>query len=165
LLVHLLQSPEFWEGVALVLFFGLLVWLKVPAMAARAIDGHAVKIKDQLAEAENLRKEAERLLASIKEERVKAEKQAEEMLTEAEAQAKLIRAEAKKQLKEQVKRRAEIAQRKIAQAEAQATADVKAAAADLAAEMAEQVLSARIAGKSSDPLVERAIGEIPSKLS
>src|SRR5262249_17257404 len=119
----------------------------------------------QLAEAERLRKEAEGLLAGIRKEREAAEVQAKEMISEAEAQAKLIRDDARKALKEQVARRAEIAQRKIAQAEAQATAEVKAAAADLAAELAERVLTSRLAGAKSDPLVDQAIKDIPSKLS
>ena len=61
-------------------------------------------------------------------------------------------------------RRAEMAERKIAQAEAQAAADVKAAAVDLAAQAAEAVLAARLAGAKSDPLTDAAISQLGSKL-
>jgi F-type H+-transporting ATPase subunit b len=57
-----------------------------------------------------------------------------------------------------------MAERKIAQAEAQATADVKAAAVDLAAQSAEAILTARLAGLKSDPLVDAAIGQMAAKL-
>ena len=47
-----------------------------------------------------------------------------------------------------------MAERKIATAEAQAAADVKAAAGELAAQIAEQVLAARVKGQKTDPLVD-----------
>jgi F-type H+-transporting ATPase subunit b len=57
-----------------------------------------------------------------------------------------------------------MAERKIAQAEAQAAADVKSAAVDLAAQAAERILVARLAVGGSDGLVDAAIGQIGAKL-
>jgi F-type H+-transporting ATPase subunit b len=56
-----------------------------------------------------------------------------------------------------------MAERKIAQAEAQAAADVKSAAVDLAAQAAEQILVARLAWRLGR-LVDTAIGQIGAKL-
>jgi F-type H+-transporting ATPase subunit b len=58
-----------------------------------------------------------------------------------------------------------MAERRIANAEVQATAEVKAAAADLAAHIAETVLTARIATSKSDPLVDAALAQLPDKLN
>ena len=52
-----------------------------------------------------------------------------------------------------------------AQAEAQASAEVKAAAADLAAKSAEAVLAARLAGQAKDPLLDAAIAQIGDRLN
>ena len=165
-LMELFQDAEFWVGAAFVIFVGVLVWVGVPKAIAGMLDGRAQKVRDQLAEAERLRTEAEHLLASITKEREAAEKTAQEIVSNAKEQAKRLRgAQAKVQLEEQIKRRAEMAERKIAQAEAQAAAEVKAAAADLAAELAEKVLTVRMAQQGSDPLVDRAIKELPAKLS
>jgi F-type H+-transporting ATPase subunit b len=41
---------------------------------------------------------------------------------------------------------------------------VKAAAADLAAQMAETLLAQRLVGAKSDPLVDRAIAQLAGKL-
>jgi F-type H+-transporting ATPase subunit b len=57
-----------------------------------------------------------------------------------------------------------MAERKIAQAEAQAAADVKSAAVDLAAQAAERILVARLASGASDGLIDAAIGQIGTKL-
>lgn len=160
-----LSNPEFWVLVALVLFFGLLVVLKVlPGALFGALDAHAAKIKAELDEAQQLREEAQALLADVKAQRDEAERQAAGMIEAAKADAKRLAEEAKEKLEEQIKRRAEMAERKITQAEAQATADVKAAAVDLAALAAEAVLTARLSGLKSDPLVDAAIGQMGAKL-
>lgn len=160
-----LSNPEFWVLVALAIFFGLLVYLKVlPGALFGALDGYAAKIKAELDEAQQLREEAQALLADVKAQREESERQAVAMLDAAKADAKRLAEEAKEKLEEQIKRRAEMAERKIAQAEAQAAADVKAAAVDLAAQAAETVLAARLAVAKSDPLADIAIGQMGAKL-
>ena len=162
--MELLQDAEFWTGAALLVFFALLVVLKVPGAAGKALDAKAAKIQAELDEAQRLRQEAQALLSSLKVQREQTEKLAGEMLANAEAEAKRLEVEAKAKLEEQIKRRQELAERRIANAEAQASAEVKAAAAELAAQMAEGVLAARIDGAKSDPLVDAAVGQIATKL-
>jgi F-type H+-transporting ATPase subunit b len=158
-------NPEFWVLIALVVFFAILVVLKViPGALFSALDGHAAKIQAELDEARRLREEAAALLASVHAQHEEAHRQADEMIANAKAEAKTARAEAKIKLDEQIARRAQMAERKIANAEAQATAEVKAAAGELAAQLAEQVLVARLAGAKSDPLVDKAIAQVGAKL-
>jgi F-type H+-transporting ATPase subunit b len=162
--VELFQEAEFWVGVAFLIFIALLVWMKVPGVAVKVLDARAEKIRAELAEAERLRKEAEELLASIRARREAAEKQAAELLASAEVEARQLEAEAHARLEEQIKRRGEIAKAKIAQAETQATAEVKAAAAELAIEAAAAVLTKRAEGMKTDPLVDQAMGDLSVKL-
>lgn len=163
-LTELLSEGEFWVGVAFLVFVVLMIWLKVPGMVLAMLDSRADKIRAELAEAERLRKEAEELLASIRARHDEVERQAKEMLANAEVEAKRLESEGAARLEEQIKRRAELAERKIAQAEAQAAADVKAAAAELATEAAAAVLARRAASMSSDPLVDRAVADLAGKL-
>ncbi len=162
--MELFQDAEFWVGVALFIFLAILVWLKVPGMAVKMLDARAEKIRAELAEAERLRKEAEELLVSIRARRDEAERHAAEMLANAEEEAKRLESEGRVRLEEQIRRRADLAQRRIAEAEAAATAQVKAAAADLAADAAATVLAARASRQTSDPLVDKAVAELASKL-
>lgn len=158
------SNPELWVGVGLLLFFGVLVMAKVPALVAGMLDAKATAIQTDLDEAARLRAEAEALLADIRAQRDTAERQAAEMLKAAEEDAKRLASEAKAKLEEQIARRAELAERKIATAEAQATADVKAAAAELAALAAEKVLVARLAGAKTDPAADEAIKGLAARL-
>lgn len=162
--MELLQDAEFWTGLALLVFLGLMLALGVHKAAAKALDSKAAKIQADLDEARKLREEAQALLASLKTQRADTEKLAGEMLANAKAEAKRLEAEAKDKLEEQIKRRQELAERRISNAEAQAAADVKAAAADLAAQMAEGVLAQRLEGAKSDPLIDTALAQLADKL-
>jgi F-type H+-transporting ATPase subunit b len=162
--MELLLDAHFWVGVAFVVFLGVLVMAGVHRFAWKALGDAGAKVQAQLAEAQDLRAEAQRLLDNIKVEREAAERHAAEMLANAEEQAKRLQVEANAKLAEQIERRGQLAERRIATAEAQATADVKAAAADLAAQMAERILGQRIAGAKTDPLIDTAIGQMAGKL-
>jgi len=159
-----LDAAHITELVGLLVFVGALIYLKVPAMAFGALDDRAAKIQAQLDEAKKLRQEAESLLAQIKTQREATEKQAAEMLEAAKAESERLAAEAKVKLEEDVARRRALAERGIALAESQATAEVRAAAVDLASEAAEQVLAARLAGAKSDPLVDQGLTKLAERM-
>ena len=160
MLAELLIDAHFWVGVAFVVFLLLMIRVGVHKIAWNALGESGRKVRAQLDEAQALRDEAQALLDQIKIQREEAETQAAAMLAAAKDEAKRLQAEAKIKLEEQIKRRGELAERKIASAEAQAAAEVKAAAADLAASMAERVLVKRLAGAKSDPLIDGALKQL-----
>jgi F-type H+-transporting ATPase subunit b len=162
--MELFTEAHFWVGAAFVVFLGVLVLAGVHKLAWKALGDAGAKVQSQLDEANRLREEAEVLLARIQADREASEKLAAEILANAQEQAKRMQAEAQERLAEQIERRGQLAERRIATAEAQAAAEVKAAAGELAAQMAEQVLAARIAGAKSDPLIDSAIGQLAGKL-
>ena len=162
--MELLTSAHFWVGAAFVVFIGILVAAGVHKFAWKALGDAGEKVRAQLDEANRLREEAQGLLARIQADRENADKLAKEILANAEEQAKRMHAEAQEKLAEQIQRRGDLAERRIATAEAQAAAEVKAAAGELAAQMAEQVLTARITGAKADPLIDKAIGQLAGKL-
>ena len=157
-------DAEAWVFIGLIIFVAALIWAKVPGMALKALDARGAAIRAELDEALRLRQEAQALLASIKIQREESERIAAEMIANAKADSERLAAEAAVKLEEQIKRRQLMAERKIATAEAQAAADVKAAAGELAAQIAEQVLAARLQGLTSDPLIDRAVEQMPGKL-
>jgi len=163
-MTELLTDAHFWVGIAFLLFMVLMVAVGVHKLAWNALGESGRKVQAHLDEAAHLRDEAQSLLAGIKVERAAAEREAAEMLANAAEEAKRLQAEAQIKLAEQIIRRGQMAERRIAQAEAQAEADVRAAAADLAAQMAERILTRRLVGAKTDPLIDRAIGQLAGKL-
>ncbi len=158
-------DAEFWIMIALVVFAGVLWRAKVPSLAMKTLDDAAAKVQAQLDEAVRLREEARALLAQIQVQRADTDRAAAELLKNAQADADRLRAEAAIKLEEDIKRRGLMAERKIALAEAQAAGEVKAAAADMAAQAAEAVLSARIAGATSDPLIDTGLSRLATRFS
>lgn len=157
--------PEMWVATGLLVFIAIIWFLKVPKMAAGALDSQTQKIQADLDEAARIRAEAEAMLEALKVERQEAEAQAKAMIANAMAEAKRLEAASKVKLEESIARRELMAERRIALAESQAAAEVKAAAADLAAQAAETVLAQRLAGSKSDPLIDKAIAGLAGKLS
>ena len=158
-------NAEFWVGVGLLIFLGIVIFVaKAPKAINAALDAKSAKIQADLDEAARIREEAQRLLTQLKAERAEAEAQAKDMLAAAQEEARRYEADAKAKLEESLARRQQLAERKIANAEAQAAAEVKAAAADLAAQAAEVVLTQRLPGVKTDPLVDRAIDQLGAKL-
>lgn len=163
-MLELLRDGHFWVGVALVVLLGILVMVGVHKMVWKVLGDAGAKVQAELDEANRLREEAQAILADAKGLREKTEAHAAEMLQNAKDEVVRMEKEAQVNLADQIRRRGELAERKIATAEAQAAADVKAAAAELAAQIAEQVLAARIAGAKSDPLIDRGLEQLAAKL-
>jgi F-type H+-transporting ATPase subunit b len=163
--MELLEDPEFWVGVGTLIFLGILLWKKVPALVTSALDARAAAIAKEIEEAQRLRSEAEALLAEYKKKRADAEGEAALILTEAKAEAERYATESRTALDAQIERRGRQAEEKIAQAESQAVAEMRALAADRAIAAAEALIAARLDDKRAADLVKRSLEEIPSKLN
>lgn len=154
-------NPEFFVALGFAVFVGVLFYVGAHKRMNAALDGRAQKIRDELAEAERLRKEAADILASFEKKRAAAEKEAEDIVEQAHAEAKMLAEEAESRLADYVTRRTAQAETKIANAETQALAQVRAAAADAAAMAAETILKGDAkTGELADKLIERGIGDV-----
>lgn len=159
------MDAEFWVAVAFVLLMAGFVYLGVHKKLADALDHRAGRIKAELDDARRLKGEAERLVAEYRARRESAVKEAEEIVASAKAEAERIAAEAKTRMEDFVARRTRMAETKIAQAEAQAIADVRAAAADAAVSAATKILSETVKGQTAETLLTQGIAEVRQKLN
>ena len=161
----MLNEPEFWVAVAFVIFVGVLFYVGAHRKIIEALDQRSAHIKAELDEARRLRDEAETLLAEYQRKQGEAEREAEAIIAEAKAEAERVAAEARGKMEEFVARRTKLAETKIGQAEAQALADVRAAAADAAVAAAEKILRETAKGKIADDLIARGIADVKAKLN
>ncbi len=159
------MSPTFWVGVSFVILLGLMLRAKVPAMITKALDERAVAIKTELDEARRLREEAEKLLADYQKKHADAEKEAAAIIDNARRESEALAAETRKSLKEGLERRAKMAEDKIARAEAQAVAEVRGTAVDLAVAAAERMLAEKMAGAGGSGMIEQSIKDIKGRLN
>ena len=159
------SEPEFWVAVAFVILMGVFGYVGVHRTVLKALDNRAARIKAELDEARRLKDEAAKLLAEYKGRQAKAEAEAQEIIASAKADAERIAVEAKAKLEDFVARRTKSAEGKIALAEAQALADVRAAAANAAVAAASTILSQSVKGPVADELLAKGIAEVRAKLN
>jgi F-type H+-transporting ATPase subunit b len=161
----MLKDAETWVAIAFVLFVGVMVYFRVHAMMVKTLDDRSARIKAELDEARRLRDEAQALLAEYQRRQNEAEQEAAGIIAGAKAEAERMAIEAKAKAEDLLGRRTKMAETKIAQAEAQALADVRAAAADAAVAAAQQVLTQTVKGKVADDLIDKGIAELKGKLN
>ncbi|QOZ37024.1 ATP F0F1 synthase subunit B [Bradyrhizobium sp. CCBAU 53421] len=158
-------EPETWVAIAFVILLVVFGYLGVHRTLLTALDHRAERIKAELEDARRLKDEANKLLGEYKARRASAEREAADIISGAKAEAERIAAEAKIKMEDFVTRRTKTAESKIAQAEAQAVADVRAAAANAAVTAASTILSQSVKGSVADDLVGKGIAEVRSKLN
>jgi F-type H+-transporting ATPase subunit b len=158
-------EPEFWVAVAFVLLLAMFVYLGVHRTVIKALDHRSERIKAELDDARRLKDEAAKLLGEYQARHASAEREAQDIIAAARAEAERIATEAKTKMEDFVARRTKSAESKIALAEAQALADVRAAAAEAAVTAASTVLSQSVKGQVADDLLTKGIAEVRAKLN
>ena len=158
-------EAEFWVAVAFVILMAIFAYVGVHRTVLKALDHRSERIKAELDDARRLKEEAAKLLAEYQARHASAEHEAQEIITNARAEAERIAAEAKTKMEDFVARRTKTAESKIALAEAQALADVRAAAADAAVTAASTILTQSVKGPVADELLAKGIAEVRQKLN
>ena len=158
-------DPETWVAIAFVILMVVFGYLGVFKSAMTALDHRAARIKAELDDATRLKQEAAKVLADYKARTASAEREAADIIANARAEAERIAADAKAKMEDFVARRTKTAESKIALAEAQALADVRAAAAEAAVQAASTILSQSVKGQVADDLLATGITEVRQKLN
>lgn len=158
-------DPEFWVAVSFLLFVGLAVYLGAGRKLTEALDKRAAAIAAELEEARKLREEAEQVLADYRRKEKEAADEAEDIVRLAKREAESYAAETRKTMQEQFERRTRLAEEKIARAEAQAVADVRAAAIDAAVGAARSIISEKLTPDTAEKLMQESIESLKSKLN
>jgi F-type H+-transporting ATPase subunit b len=158
-------EPETWVAIAFVILMIVFAYFGIHRTLLKALDHRGERIKAELDDARRLKEEAANLLAEYKAKRASAEREAKEIISSARAEAERIAAEAKTRMEDFVARRTKTAESKIALAEAQALADVRAAAANAAVAAASNILSQSVKGPVADDLLAKGIAEVRAKLN
>ncbi|MFO1171065.1 MAG: F0F1 ATP synthase subunit B [Hyphomicrobiaceae bacterium] len=160
----MLHTAEFWVFIAFVVFFAIILWKGVPAVIGKALDARAEAIRKDLEDARKLKDEAEKLLADYERRRKAAASEAEAIVAQAKSEATALATETRNSLKESLERRTKLAEDKIARAEAQAAADVRAAAVEAAVSAAERLMGTKLDAAKAGSLVDQSIKDLKAKL-
>ena len=159
-----LANTDFVVLIAFLLFIGILLYYKVPAMIGGLLDKRAETIRAELAEARALREEAQTLLASYERKQREVQAQADRIVENAKDEAARAAAAAKEEIRVSVARRIAAAEEQIASAEAAALRDVKDRAVSIAVAAAQDLIAEQMTAARGNRLIDDAISVVQAKL-
>jgi F-type H+-transporting ATPase subunit b len=146
--ISLLADPHLWVNLGF-LIFAAIAGPKIWKALSAVLDQRSMRIKAQLDEAQKLRDEAQALLNEYQRKQQQGMKEAEEIVTAAKSLAASQSAESME---------------KIAQAEAQAMAEVRREAVDVASAATAKLLAQVMDENRANALVDQSIEELDRKL-
>ena len=156
-------STSFWTAMAFVIFVAAF-GKKIAVIVACMLDERAARIKSEIDEAIELREQAQTLLAEYQKKQRDAEAEAKAIIDHAREEAARIAREAEDALSAGLARREQLAEERIAQAEAKAIAEVRSQAVDVAIEATRGLLADKLSEPKADALVDNAIKDLSGKL-
>ncbi|MFU8883117.1 MAG: F0F1 ATP synthase subunit B [Rhodobacterales bacterium] len=159
-----LRNTDFVVLVSFLVFIGIVVYFKVPALIGGLLDKRATAIRSELDEARALREEAQTLLASYERKQKEVQEQANRIVAQAKDEAANAAAQAKEDLKKSIARRIAAAEDQIASAEAAAIKEVRDRAVIIAIGAARDVIAKQMTAADGNKLIEDGIGVVEAKL-
>jgi F-type H+-transporting ATPase subunit b len=147
-------------ALAMLAVIAIIIWKKVPGAIGHALDKRIDSIRGQLAEAAQLRAEAEALRNEYQAKAAAADAERQTLLERAKHEAEAIVEQAKVDSAALVERRQRMAEDKIAAAERQAIDEVRAKAASAAAAAAAKLIGEELGPDADKAMVDKTIAEL-----
>ena len=159
-----LANTDFVVSIAFLVFIGILLYFKVPSLIGGMLDKRAESIRSELSEAKALREEAQSLLASYERKQKEVQEQAERIVASAKEEATNAAATAKDDIAKSVARRLAAAEEQIASAQASAIKDVRDQAINVAIGAAKDVMAKQMNAEAANNLINDSIDTVAAKL-
>jgi F-type H+-transporting ATPase subunit b len=154
---------SFWVLVAVVIF-ALVAGRQISRVIAAMLDERGASVSAALAEAAQLKTEAEAMLADARKRQAQAEEDAKSILATAHVEAASLAASLAAEAEASAKRREKMAIERIAAAEASAVAEIRATAIDIATAASTALLADTFGTEADAPLLDKAIAAAPAAL-
>jgi F-type H+-transporting ATPase subunit b len=159
-----LANTDFVVLLGFLTFIGILVYFKVPGRLAGMLDARAVAIKADIDEARALREEAKSILATYERRQKEVQDQAERIVASAREEALAAAQQAKDELKRSIARRLAAATDQIASAEASAIRQVREEAVTVAIAAAGDVLAKQMTAEAASASIDEAILQVEARM-
>ncbi|PZX15747.1 F-type H+-transporting ATPase subunit b [Palleronia aestuarii] len=159
-----LNNTDFVVLLGFLVFIGILLWYRVPGTVGKMLDNRAEGIRSDLAEARELREEAQTLLATYERKQKDVQDQADRIVSAARKDAQASADKALADMEAALERRKRAAQEQIASAEEQAVRDVRNRAVDVAIAAARDVLIRQMDAERQNRLIDESISTVDAKL-
>ncbi|MFK7751497.1 MAG: F0F1 ATP synthase subunit B [Sedimentitalea sp.] len=159
-----LANTNFVVLLAFLLFIGVLFYFKVPTLLGGLLDKRADDIQSELDEARAIREDAQTLLASYERKHKEVQAQADRIVATAKDEATAAAKVAREDLEKSIARRLAAAEDQIDSAQAAAVKDVRDQAIVIAVAAARDVIAKQMTAADANSLIDDAIAQVDTKL-
>ena len=152
-------DATFWVGVSFILFFAVLIYLKIPQKINEILNNLIANIKNEIDESEKLRAEAKTLLENAQIKLESAQKESKKIINQAKKESENLIIEMNDKFHKSSEIKKNLAKNKISQMKVSALKEIKDNSIRLAVDSVKKIISNSIDKSKLDNLFEKNLEE------
>ena len=157
-------DATFWVAVSFFIFFGVLIYLKVPQKINNALTNQITEIKKELDQAEKLKIDAKNLLSSYESKIDKSKKEAREIINIAKRDSEKTILEKTKKFHQIIENKRKNAEQKIVLMKENALKDIKNISINISMKAVEHLLKNSIDKNKLEKIYAKSLEEAKTSL-
>ena len=157
-------DATFWVAVSFVIFFGALIYLKIPQKISQILDKMISDIKNEIDESEKLRTEAKNLLDNAQKKLDTAQTVSNEILDEAKKDSDKLVIELNDKFHKSSEIKKNLAEIKIGQMKEAAIKEIKDASIKIAVDSVKKIISTSVDKSKLDAVFQKNLDETKEQL-
>ena len=155
----MILNATFWVTVSFFIFFGILIYFKIPQKVKENLEQNILNIKNQLSEAEKLKEVANNILIEHEKKISNSKKEVRGMISKANEEAEKNVLRSNEEFHNLMESRKKSAEDRIRQLKNQAIKDIRNASVKLALESVEKLLKNSLDKSKLDKIYSSSIEE------
>ena len=152
-------DATFWVAISFFIFFGVLIYLKIPQKINGSLTNQINNMKREIDEAERLKNEAKSLLSNYENKIDKSKKEAKEIINEAKKSSEKIILEKTEKFHQIMENKKKDAEQKISQMRENALNDIKNISVKISVEAVEHLIKNSIDKKKLEKFYTNSLEE------
>ena len=157
-------DATFWVAVSFVIFFGALIFLKIPQKVSQLLDKMISDIKNEIDESEKLRTEAKNLLNNAQKKLNTAQVVSDEILNDAKKDCDKLVIELNDKFHRSSEIKQNLAKNKINQMKEAAIKEIKDASIKIAVDSVKKIISTSVDKSKLDAIFQKNLDETKEQL-
>ena len=157
-------DATFWVAVSFVIFFGILIYFKIPQKVNEILEKQIVDIKKEIDESEKLRTESKKLLENAQNKLDSASIESKKILNEAKKDGENLIIQMNDKFHKSAEIKKNIAETKMAQMKEAAIKEIKDISIKVAVDSVKKIISTSVDKSKLDLLFEKKLEETKTAL-
>ena len=157
-------DATFWVAISFIIFFGGLIYLKIPQKVNELLNKLILDIKNEVDESEKLRSEAKNLLDNAQNKLDTAEKVSNDIIEEAKKESDQMIIEMNDKFHKSSEIKKNLAENKIDQMKEAAIKEIKDASIKIAVDSVKKIITTSVDASKLDTLFQKNLEETKEQL-